>query len=77
MIIVAFLAVLAAVAWWVCSSPLRIGAAVLLGIGTHPAPSPWIVAAVATGFAAFAVAIVWRALAASHGGLIVATRGVA
>jgi uncharacterized membrane-anchored protein YitT (DUF2179 family) len=70
----AVLAPIAWLAWWVAFSPLRIAGVGLVIIGTaHPAPSLWIVAVIAAGLVTFAAAIVWRALAASGGRLIVTT----
>jgi hypothetical protein len=75
MIIVAILPALALLAWWLCSSPLRIGIAVGVAAASHSAPSGWWVAALASLFATHAAVIVWRALAASGGRLMIVTGG--
>jgi hypothetical protein len=77
MIIVAILPALALLAWWLCSSPLRIGIAIVIAAASHSAPSGWWVAALASLFATFAAVIVWRALRESGWSLMVSTGGVA
>lgn len=73
---VVLLALLAAVAWWICTSPLRLAVAVVLAVheAAHQAPPAFLAVVLALLLLAIAAAIVWRSLKPCGWRLLVTTK---